>query len=148
MRAVITFGSLVLAGALLGQSFDVASVKPSPRQVGPDANNQVSIYPSEFAGRNVTLKRLVGQAYSVQPFQVVGGPNWLNAAEYDVDAKADGTATKERMAEMLRALLADRFHLAVHHETRELRVYELVVEKGGPKIHAVQDADATAAKGG
>ena len=148
MRAVITFGSLVLAGALCGQSFDVASVKLSPRQVGPDANNQVSIRPSEFAGRNVTLKRLVGQAYSVQPFQVVGGPNWLNTAEYDVDAKADGTVTKELMAESLRALLAERFHLAVHHETRELRVYELMVDKGGAKIHAVRGSDAPPAKGG
>src|SRR5207253_10207876 len=54
--------------------------------------------------------------------------------------------TKERLAAMLRTLLADRFHLAVHHDARELHVYELVADKGGPKIHPVQDSEAPAAK--
>jgi uncharacterized protein (TIGR03435 family) len=147
MRAAIAFSSLVLSGTLFGQSFDVASIKPSPRQVGRDANNQVSITPSGFTGRNVTLKRLVVQAYGLQPYQIFGGPNWLDGAEYDVDAKADGPLTKERLAAMLRTLLAERFHLAVHHDARELRVYELTVDKGGPKIHPIQDSDAPAAKG-
>ncbi len=79
----------------------------------------------------LTLKRLIVQAYGVQPYQVFGGPNWLDGAEYDIDAKADGTVAKERLAAMLRTLLAERFHLAVHHDTRELRVYELAVDKGG-----------------
>jgi uncharacterized protein (TIGR03435 family) len=148
MRAAIAFGSLVLSGALFGQSFDVASIKPSPRQVGRDANNQVSITPSGFTGRNVTLKRLVVQAYGLQPYQIFGGPNWLDGAEYDVDAKADGPLTKERLAAMLRTLLAERFHLAVHHDARELRVYELVADKGGPKIHPVQESAAPGAQSG
>ncbi len=148
MRAAIAFSSLVLSGTLFGQSFDVASIKPSVRQVGRDANNQISISPSGFTGRNTTLKRLIVQAYGLQPYQVFGGPNWLDGAEYDVDAKADGALTKERLAAMLRALLADRFHLAVHHDTRELRVYELAVDKGGAKIHPIQDSNAPAATGG
>jgi uncharacterized protein (TIGR03435 family) len=153
MRATIAFSSLVfsslvLGGTLFGQSFDVASIKPSLRQVGRDANNQLSISPSALAGRNVTLKRLIGQAYGMQPFQIFGGPNWLDTAEYDLDAKADGPVTRERLAQMLQPLLAARFHLAVHRDARELRVYELVVDKGGPKIHPLKDEEAPAAKSG
>jgi len=148
MRAAIAFIWLALSGTLFSQVFDVASIKPSLRQAGRDANNQISISPSGFTGRNTTLKRLIVQAYGLQPYQVAGGPNWLDGAEYDVDAKADGPLTKERLAAMLRTLLAERFHLAVHHDVRELRVYELTADKGGPKIHPVQDSDAAAAKSG
>jgi uncharacterized protein (TIGR03435 family) len=148
MRAAIAFCSLVLGCVLSGQSFDVASIKPSQRPVGRDANNQISIGPAGFTGRNATLKRLIVQAYGVQPYQVVGGPNWLDGAEYDIDAKAGGPVPKERLAQMLRTLLADRFQLAVHHDTKELHVYELVADKGGPKIQPVKDPEAPRAKSG
>src|SRR5438445_13632504 len=109
MRAAIVFSSLVLSGTLFGQNFDVASIKPSPRQVGRDANNQVSITPSGFTGRNVTFKRLVVQAYGLQPYQIFGGPNWLDGAEYDVDARPVGPLRKGRLHARLRPLRAEPF---------------------------------------
>lgn len=126
---------LALIGVAYAQSFDVVSVKPSAKPVGPDYNNKITIGAAEFSGRNVTLKRLIGEAYGLQPFQIVGGPKWMGDGEYDVDAKVGHPATAGEMRPMLRPVLTERFHLASHVETRELRTYEMVVDKGGPKIH-------------
>ena len=127
-------------------TFAVASVKPSRRLVGRDANNRsISISPAGLSARNVTLKRLITEAYNLQPHQVSGGPNWLDSNEYDLDAKADVPAPKQQLLLMLRTLLTERFRLAFHRDTKELRVYELVADRGGPKIHPVKDADDSAA---
>lgn len=134
-----------LAAVAYAQSFDVASVKLSANPVGPDYNNKIVIGPSSFSGKNVTLKRLIVEAYGVQPTQVFDGPKWLAEAEYDVEAKADRAVSKEELRKMLQPLLAARFHLAIHRETRELKTYELVVDKGGPKIRPVKDGQGTPA---
>jgi uncharacterized protein (TIGR03435 family) len=139
MRASIA-APLLFAVSSLAQSFDVASVKPSAHPVGRDYNNLVTVRAMEFSGKNVTLKRLIGEAYGLQPYQV-SGPKWLDDIEYDVDAKADKPATGEQLRLMLRALLTNRFHLAVHRQTKELRLYELVVDKNGPKIHPAADSE-------
>jgi uncharacterized protein (TIGR03435 family) len=134
--------------ASFAQTFDVASVKPSRRTLGRDANSPVTLGATGLNGRNVTLKRLIVEAYNLQPHQVSGGPKWLDDNEYDIDAKADGPATKETLRMMLRTLLADRFRLSVHSENRELHVYELVIDKAGPKIHPATDPESFAAKTG
>jgi uncharacterized protein (TIGR03435 family) len=127
--------------------FDVASVKPSQHLVGPDYNNQFSHSPNGIAARNVTLKRLVAEAYQVQMNQV-SGPGWLDKDEYDIDAKSAVPGTQEEQAVMLRSLVADRFKLTKHNETREMRVYELVTGKSGPRIHATKDGETSAAGAG
>jgi uncharacterized protein (TIGR03435 family) len=129
-------------------AFAVASVKPSRQELGRDANRRISIGPAGLRGGNVTLQHLIAEAYRVQPYQVFGGPNWLDFDEYDVDAKADGPTTSEQLAAMLRGLLADRFRLSLHRETRELRVYDLVTDKHGARIRATTDAEVAAAKAG
>ena len=128
-------------------AFDVASVKPSQRSVGPDYNNQLTYAPTGISARNVTLKRLLAEAYHLQQNQVTG-PAWLDQDEYDIDAKAAGVVTKEQMAVMLQSLVAQRFNLTQHSETRDMRVYELVVDKAGSKIHSVNGTEATSAQGG
>jgi uncharacterized protein (TIGR03435 family) len=147
MRTALTYVALVvwsLSASAQSPTFAVASVKPSQRTVGPDYNNRIAISPTGLTGRNVTLKRLIAEAYNLQPYQVTGGPNWLGAAEYDLDAKADTSATRQQLRMMLQALLTDRFRLAFHRDTKELRVYELVTDKGGPKIRPVKDAESQA----
>jgi uncharacterized protein (TIGR03435 family) len=154
MRALALLVSFALSSAMaLGQAsttapaFDVASVKPSQRSVGPDYNNQLTYEPTGISARNVTLKRLLAEAYHLQQNQVLG-PNWLGQNEYDIDAKASGVVTKEQMARMLQTLVAERFNLKQHSETREMRVYELVVDKAGAKIHPVNGGETTSAPGG
>jgi uncharacterized protein (TIGR03435 family) len=135
-------------GTSSSPTFDVASVKPSQRAVGKDAGSQVSFGHAGISGKNVTLKQLIVEAYHLLPYQVAGGPGWLDINEYDVEAKADGPATREQLALMLRALLADRFRLSLHSETKELGVYELVVDKPGAKIHPIEDGEGPALMSG
>lgn len=89
--------------------------------------------------RNATLKRLIFEAYRVPYSQMVGGPAWLDADEFDIDAKAESPATLEQLRLMLRTLLAERFKLAVRGEMRERRVYALMVGRDGPKLGAPKD---------
>ena len=139
----------VSGGFATGQSntqmpaFDVASVRASARLVGPDENNRITFEPAGFTGKNVTLRRCVAEAYRLQLSQVAG-PGWLDRNEYDIDAKASGPADREQLALMLRTLLAERFKLVQHTETRDLRVYELVVDKGGFRIRAVGEGGVPA----
>jgi len=127
--------------------FDVASVKPSQRLVGPDYNNRLTYSPTGITARNVTLKRLLAEAYHLQLNQVLG-PSWLDKNEYDIDARAAGAVTREQMALMLRSLVAERFKLSQHSEMREMRVYELVAGKSGPNIHPMSDGETATAGAG
>jgi uncharacterized protein (TIGR03435 family) len=134
-----------LTAVIQAQSFDVASVKLSAKPVGPDYNNQVAVGPSTFSGRNITLKRLIGWAYRLEPPQIFSGPKWLAETEYDVEAKADRAFSKEDLSKMLQSLLAARFQLATHRETRELKIFELFIDRNGPKIQPVKDGEGTPA---
>lgn len=138
----------LFSAAAYAQSFDVASIKLSAKPVGKDYNNQVAIGPSTFTAKNVTLQRLIVEAYSLVPPQVFGGPKWLDEAEYDVEAKADRAVSREELRRMLQPLLASRFHLVLHHETRELKAYELIADRGGPKIRPVKEGEGTPAPPG
>ncbi|MGA7340883.1 MAG: TIGR03435 family protein [Terracidiphilus sp.] len=128
-------------------AFDVASVKASRQMLGPDYNNQLSYSPIGITARNATLKRLVAEAYRVQLDQVAG-PGWLDRDEYDIDARAAEGATRGQMAAMLRSLLAERFSLAEHSESRQMRVYALVAGKSGPRIQPMKDGEAAKAQPG
>jgi uncharacterized protein (TIGR03435 family) len=121
-------------------SFEVASVKPSD----PNAANAVigaipSIRPqgrSGLAVSNMPLRLLVRTAYGLQDFQIVGGPSWQLSNRFDITAKAaEGTARgTPDLLPMLRTLLADRFKLKTHTETRELPTYALVLARSDGKL--------------
>ena len=82
---------------------------------------------------NIDLLSLVAMAYSVERHQL-SGPDWLSTARFDITARVPPNASQDQYRLMIRHLLAERFHLAVHREKRELQVYELVVAKNGPKL--------------
>jgi uncharacterized protein (TIGR03435 family) len=128
-------------------AFDVASVKSSQHQVGPDYNNQLTYAPGQLTARNVNLQRLLAEAYHLQLKQVLGPP-WIDRNEFDIEAKAAGPATEDQMAVMLQSLVAARFNVKQHTETREMRVYELVIDQAGPKIHAIEDQQPPKAAAG
>ena len=125
-------------------SFDVASVKPSDPDIGKTlVGTQRG---GRFVATNASLKMLIGFAYDLRNDQISGGPNWLDSAKYDIEAKADSTtpippgpAGAPQMRLRAQSLLADRFKLVVHRETREEPVYELTVAKGGSKLKEVAD---------
>lgn len=117
--------------------FEVASVKPSnPNPTGPlGANPMVLPALGRLTAMNVSLRMLIVAAYQKQPFQIVGGPPWQNADKFDITAVAtDKAATTDRILEMLQGLLADRFKLKTHVETREVPIYALVLARGDGKL--------------
>jgi uncharacterized protein (TIGR03435 family) len=95
----------------------------------------------------VHTEDLIMEAFGVNGYQILYLPAWAHSREaqslvYDIDAKAkgDGTPTPEQLQLMLQSLLADRFHLKTHWETKaKFSVNALVVDKGGPKFHESGD---------
>jgi uncharacterized protein (TIGR03435 family) len=89
-----------------------------------------------FELRGATMLDLIGIAYGVEPAMVVGGPTWLTVDKFDVIAKApSASASEENLQAMLKTLLADRFKLAAHQDTKDMPAYVLTVGKGGAKLH-------------
>jgi uncharacterized protein (TIGR03435 family) len=116
-------------------TFDVASVKPQVPGEGGRAGGPPKDEPGRIHLAGVTLKGLLISAYGVKDFQVVG-PGWLGDERFIVDATMPPDTTKDQTRVMLRNLLAERFKVEVHRETKELPVYSLVVAKNGLKIPA------------
>src|SRR5262249_17496764 len=89
-----------------------------------------------------TLVDLITSAYHLRYDQLSGAPGWAFSEHYDVVATADQAITIDQMRTMLQDLLAERFHLQVHRETKEVPMYALVVGKKGPKLQE-SSADET-----
>jgi uncharacterized protein (TIGR03435 family) len=90
---------------------------------------------NRVVGTASTLIDLIEVAYHARRDQIQSAPGWTDSDHYDLDARAGtGTITSEQMRRMLQALLAERFQLWVHQETREVPMYALVAGKKGPKL--------------
>jgi len=154
-------GSLIvlLAFRAYGQEFEVADVRVNKLDEPPSG----AFAPSgQLTLRGVTMRTLVGIAFkesrvlpevdatsialspSVAQFNTFaadylkGAPPWLNADRFDVVAKAPPGTPMDTLRVMVQKLLAERFHLVVHRETKVMKVYALVVAKGGPKLKEAQ----------
>ena len=88
---------------------------------------------ARYEVKNLPLAILIERAYGVEAFQF-SGPDWMMAARYDIAAKLPEGATRAQVPAMVQALLAERFKLAIHHETRETAITALLVAKDGPKL--------------
>jgi uncharacterized protein (TIGR03435 family) len=150
--AVVTIGSLTLPAAGTRQStganqtlpqFEVASIKPNK---SGDGRVMISMQPGgRFTATNVPLKFLIRNAYQLQDFQIVGGPDWISSERFDVVAKAEASdqgdpfrgakpGEPSRGQLMLRALLAERFKLEAHNENREMPIFALVTARSDGKL--------------
>jgi uncharacterized protein (TIGR03435 family) len=157
---VLAVAILLVAAAygLFGQSdahpaFAAASVKPNASNWSEPTHHAMGVHP-EPGGRltavNAPLMLLIQFAYAVHDSahslpllasQVVGGPAWINSPGYDIEAKPESYTDRKHMWLMLQTLLADRFHLRLHRETRELPVYDLQPIKSGFKLPAPKDVE-------
>jgi uncharacterized protein (TIGR03435 family) len=137
MRAALAMVGVSVVGLLAQEpqrplAFDVTSVKPN---TSGEHGGSSKAQPGRYVGLNVTLKRVVGLAYRpVQEF--IGGPDWINTDRFDIEGRVEGTPNQEQMQEMLRSLLADRFKLAVHRETRQMPAYALTLARGDGRLGA------------
>ena len=151
MRRWIAFSILaVMASSVFAQEtsnlqFEVASVKPNTSGSG-----SISIggpNPNRFNATNAPVRMLLRTAFRVQDYQIIGGPSWITTDRFDIEAKADGLKPGDPcfgpacppgpLQIMLQNLLADRFQLKTHHETREVPMYELTIIKSGFRLKDV-----------
>ena len=143
-RAILGGGILAFAwGVAFGQvpdsnlTFDVASVRTAaPQSVGIGTQGGPgSRDPEHFTGRGMPLRLYLCLAYAAVDCQLqISGPGWIDSEKYDVVVNIPAGTTKEQYQMMLQNLLTERFQLVLHHETKVLPVYELVVAKDGPKL--------------
>ncbi len=111
----------------LSPRFEVASIKPAAPEerrmlIGRGPGGGISI-------TNMTLKQMIQNAWHILPFQISGGPAWVDSARYNIVAKPENKPASGEISLMLQALLEDRFQLAIHSETKELPVYALVLAR-------------------
>jgi uncharacterized protein (TIGR03435 family) len=145
LAAALVLAQSPAAASAPAPAFEVVSIKPNKGGMGV----MIRMAPGgRFEATNITVKLLLEEAYHVKDSQISGAPGWLDAEHYDINAKPedsfadaerklsrDGRIAQHRL--MLQSLLADRFKLTLHRDTKELPVYALVVGKNGPKIHEV-----------
>jgi uncharacterized protein (TIGR03435 family) len=159
LKWVVCFGTLIGANVLQAQTivrssespqhapanpskqlpqYDVASIKP---HAGEDPRTFIGAGDYEFTAQNITLKLMIADSYNIRPYQISGGPSWVDKKRFDVEAKIvnpDAVVMKQLTPDqrrlMLQSLLAERFGLKVHTEAKTFPTYDLVIAKGGPKL--------------
>jgi len=114
--------------------FDVAAIRPSGD--APRDNCYMKGQPGgqTFTGRCIPLGMIIKYAYKIIDSQMVGAPAWVDSEVYDFEAKSDRPVTRAQVAAMFQRLLADRFKLKLHTETRTMPALALTVDKGGNKM--------------
>jgi uncharacterized protein (TIGR03435 family) len=137
--------ALVLCSATLGaHTFVVASIRPSgPKSVRGSDGGPGSRDPTRYVFGRASLLDLIVVAYDFEDFQI-SSKSPLERDEFDLAARVPEGATREEFRTMLRNLLADRFHMRAHLETRNFPAFALLVTKGGPKFGSASQANAAA----
>ena len=133
-KTVALYVCLSAAGILPAQeTFEAASIKPHPGEI--TVSSDPAVKGAHVRATASTLVDMIYTAYGAGYGQITGAPNWANSEHYDLDAATGGREiTRAQMRTMLQALLAERFQLKVHRETREVPKWELLVMKNGPKF--------------
>jgi bla regulator protein blaR1 len=102
---------------------------------GDSRSDPMTMVDGQFGVKNKTLRDLIRSIYGA-PLE--GGPDWLSSDRFDIAAKAEGNPTRQQLYSMVRKLMADRFHLVVHTDTRTIPVYALVLARSdgtlGPQV--------------
>ena len=130
--------ALSLCLTLCGQpaarpQFEVASIRPS--RAGANSSSGIHTGHGRLDAQNVTLQRCIIGAYGVGPHQISGGPAWLDTERFDILAKADRPIDDDAaLMAMLQSLLADRFQLALHRETRRISAFVLETGSKGARL--------------
>lgn len=140
MRTLSAILLICAVNPLLAQSaesFDIASVKPSPA----GTRTRIAIEPGgRFLAEGVSLKLLIASAWHIQAYQLAGGENWIASEPWTIEARAEGIGAvlswtppffPESIAARVQSLVNDRFALKAHHETKELPVYRLSIGRNG-----------------
>jgi uncharacterized protein (TIGR03435 family) len=133
-RLVSVASSVALVGILSAQTFEVASIKPN---TSDDLRSSAKLTPGELFIENVSLQKCIALAYNVSEDRdgAIVAPGWVRETRFDITARLPGGTQPEQARVMLQNLLTERFKLKLHHESREARIYALLLAKNGPKLH-------------
>jgi uncharacterized protein (TIGR03435 family) len=135
--ALLVLATTTLLVRAQSPTFEVATIKRN--MSGSTSASNRALPGGRVTITNNTLRNIIRNFHRIQPYQLIGGPDWLSTERWDIVAKAEGDPPPERMIEMVKTLVADRFKLTTHTETRELPIYALVLAKGdkslGPQLH-------------
>ena len=128
-------------------AFEVASIKEAG---GTPGGSRLSS-PDRFRHPRISLLELIGEAYSLQRFRIIGGGGWIASTLFEVEAKAPFEPSGEQMKGMLRRLMTERFRLRTHVETREMPFYALTVAREDKRLgsqfnHTTTDCPTIAAE--
>ncbi len=141
----------ILAQSVPLPSFEVASIKRATEDSGKvRVGDQIwssagaSFKPGgAFEAVNATLGSVIRLAYGLREFQTVGGPEWLNTDRFDIQARGPQGGAESEAPRRLQSLLAERFALKVHRETRDRPIYALVLARAnaslGPRLRQSQE---------
>src|SRR5689334_6046373 len=144
LTLVLTGCAVLSAQSPATPSFEVVSIKPNKSVAG--FSMMGAVQPGgRFTMTNVSVREMIGLAYRLRDFQILGGPSWAASDRFDVLAKAaeelrpppapwSADASSSVVFAMLQSLLAERFRLAVHNEVKETGVYVLVVSRSDGKL--------------
>ena len=145
--------AVLLSGAAFGQAGITASETPAPAFEAADVHVSPKVrVPSMAAGglrgtrylvRQATLVDLISLAYGIDNDKILGGPNWLDLDRFDVSARAPAGSTPEQAKLMMQTLLAQRFSLKVHNDSKELPGFVLSAGSGKTKMKPAADAAAS-----
>lgn len=132
-------------------SFEVASVTPcKPGTPEPPGEHmgmvQFTSPGGRFRANATTLKFLMEWAYGIQPSQHSEGPSWMGNDRYDVVAKAEGNANDEQIKKMVQTLLAERFHLKLHRESKKANVFVISLGQTAPKLNLPKEGEVHSIK--
>lgn len=153
LSAILLVASAIpLFGQGPAPSFDVASIKAS----APGTRQRILIEPDgRFLADGVSLKLLIASSWHLVPDQMSGGENWTTSELWTIQATAEGITVPswtppylpEIIAVRVRSLVTERFALKIHHETKELGVYRLLISKNGPKLNVTPSRERSQADG-
>jgi uncharacterized protein (TIGR03435 family) len=152
LLAILLLAAASFAQTAAAPSFEVVSVK---RATDNDVREGIGLYTypgGRIRATNYTLRQLLHDAYNLEMHQILGGPSWADTERFAVEAKPPESSPSSQwipasfktppnpeMRLMLQSLLADRFELKVHRESKAESVYVLVIAKGGPKLTPAKD---------
>jgi uncharacterized protein (TIGR03435 family) len=120
--------------------FDIADIHASAKVINPGMRGGM-VRGGRYEVKDASLVDLITTAWGVQRDRVQGGPAWLDSDRFDIVAKAPANATQATLNQALQSLLADRFKLMVHNDTKPLTAYVLTAGKGRPKMKETAEAD-------
>jgi uncharacterized protein (TIGR03435 family) len=126
--------------------FDAASIRTAPALPGGRGvigfPGRLVFEPGRVSSRQVSVGRIILEAWHLHDYQLSGGPGWLATDLFAIEAKTEKPVGEEQLRLMLQTMLTKRFKLVSHRETKEMAVLAMTVAKGGPKLHELKPGES------